>query len=145
MVDGGPAIGAGLWQPKAFSVSVFRRARLAGLCVLALASAPALAADFDPPYPPRADEAGDYERLPPPPPEPRPHRPRFTAGPDFVPPPEACRTFVKRRIDDFGEEVVRRVRVCDEPARFDAGFYRRPHGPVPPEDVPPRYWHGPRW
>ncbi|WP_407523422.1 hypothetical protein [Methylobacterium oryzisoli] len=71
--------------------------------------------------------AADYEEPPPP--------PRFESRPGWVPPPrvvpptETCRVFVKRRIDPYGDEVVRRVRVCDE-------------GPA--LDGPPR-WRGPGW
>ena len=127
--------------------------RLAGLCALALAGqglvVAASAADFDGPYPPRAPDYGEPAyREPPPPPPPVFHRPRFTAGPDFEP-PERCRTFVKRRIDGYGEEVVRRVRVCDEPGGYDDGPRRRPvffdHPPRPPIDIPDRGWGGPRW
>jgi hypothetical protein len=115
--------------------------RLAGLCALILAAGPAAAADFDQPYPPAGsgDRRPAYEpgpeRLPPPEPELR--RPRFTAAP-----PEACREFVRRRLDPDGEPVLRRVRVCEEP---DLG--RGP--PPPPEEIPPRrwggHWGGPRW
>ncbi|TXM69357.1 hypothetical protein [Methylobacterium sp. WL120] len=79
---------------------------------------------------------------------PPPRGPHFTAGPDFEP-PERCRSFVKRRIDAYGEEVLRRVRVCDEPGGYDEGPRRRPvfydHPPRPPADIPDREWGGPRW
>ena len=114
--------------------------RLAGLCALILAGAPALAADFDAPYPPpgpgpreRIDDDGPDRLPPPPPPGPAYRRPHVTAAP-----PEACREFVRRRLDPDGQPVLRRVRVCDEPA-----FERGP--PPPPEDIPPRRWGGPRW
>ena len=110
--------------------------RLGGLCALTLAAAPALAADFDQPYPPPGYGRGTYEpgpERPPPRPEPDFRRPRFTAAP-----PEACREFVRRRLDPDGEPVLRRVRVCDEPD-LDRG------PPPPPEDIPPRRWSGPRW
>ncbi|MDP4001858.1 hypothetical protein [Methylobacterium sp. NEAU K] len=112
----------------------------AGCCALLLAAGPALAADFDGPYPSHGYggpvEDGEPERRPPPPPpEPEFRRPRFTAAS-----PEACRDFVRRRFDPDGMPVVRRVRVCDEPA-FDRG----PPPPPPPEEVPPRRWGGPRW
>lgn len=114
----------------------------AGFCALLLATAPALAADFDGPPPPHGygGPAEGYEQRdrrpppPPPPPEPEFRRPRFSAAP-----PEACREFVRRRFDPDGAPVLRRVRVCDEPA-FDRG-----PPPPPPEDVPPRRWGGPRW
>ncbi|KST56922.1 hypothetical protein AO398_26620 [Methylobacterium sp. GXS13] len=112
----------------------------AGFCALLLAAAPALAADFDGPYPPPHGYGGPgdgYERRPPPPPpEPEFRRPRFTAAP-----PEACREFVRRRFDPDGAPVVRRVRVCDEQA-YERG---PPPPPPPPEDYPPRRWGGPRW
>ena len=108
--------------------------RLGGLCALILAAAPALAADFDQPYPPPGYGRGAYEPGPERPrPEPDFRRPRFTAAP-----PEACREFVRRRLDPDGEPVLRRVRVCDEPD-LDRG------PPPPPEDIPPRRWSGPRW
>ncbi|TXN57539.1 hypothetical protein [Methylobacterium sp. WL6] len=127
------------------------RFRLAGFCALVLAGqasvGAARAADFDGPYPPPPPEYGGYAHREPPPPEPAFRRPRFTAGPDFEP-PERCRSFVKRRIDAYGEEVVRRVRVCDEPGGYDDGP-RRPvvfdHPPRPPVDIPDRDWGGPRW
>lgn len=120
--------------------------RLTALCALMLAATPALAADFDRPYPPRGPGYEDREPSPRPPrPEPAfrgPPRftaaPRFERGPDSGP-PEACREFVRRRLDADGEPVLRRVRVCDEPA-----FERGP--PRPPEEIPPRRWGGPpRW
>ncbi|MCJ2112427.1 hypothetical protein MKK64_14670 [Methylobacterium sp. E-025] len=129
------------------------RFRLSGFCALVLAghafAGAARAADFDGPYPPPQPEYGGYAHRepPPPPPEPPFRRPRFTAGPDFEP-PERCRSFVKRRIDAYGEEVVRRVRVCDEPGGYDAGPHRPVvfnHPPRPPVDIPDRGWGGPRW
>lgn len=113
------------------------RFRLAGLCILALAGTAAQAADFDGPTPPRADYGGDWRR--PPPPEPAFRRPHFTAGPEFGP-PERCRTFVRRRIDAYGEEVIRRVRVCDEPS-FDGPRHRPVFldgRPRPPAEIPNR-------
>lgn len=116
-------------------------ARLAALCALALAAGPALAADFDGAYPPPDPHPfeqgyGRGHAVEPegPPPPPALHRPRFAASP-----PEACREFVRRRLDPYGEPVLRRVRVCDEP---DLG---RDPPPPPPDDIPPRRWGGPRW
>ena len=113
-----------------------------GFCALLLAAGPALAADFDGPYPPRDDggpaQEDEPERRPPPPPprpEPEFRGPRFTAAPR-----EACKEFVRRRFDPDGAPVLRRVRVCDEPV-VDRG----PPPPLPPEDIPPRHWGGPRW
>jgi len=132
--------------------------RLAGLAALALLAGPALAADFDGAYPPPRPDLEDevVRRPPPPPPEPVFHGPRFSAGPRFDPPPtDECRTFVKRRFDAYGDEVVRRVRVCDErpgfgrgprfgPDPLAAGGYGPPH-PVPPGEIPEGRWGGPRW
>ena len=120
-----------------------RLLRTAALLALGLAAGPARAADFDGPYPPRPDLEEGYGQRPPPPPEPVLRGPRFSAGPRFVPPPDACRTFVKRRIDAYGEPVIRRVRVCDEPD--DLGPPRIDAPPVPPADIPHRRWDGPRW
>ena len=126
----------------------FPRFPLAGLCALALVGTAAQAADFDGPYfPPRPDYEGYEHREPPP--EPVFRRPRFTAGPEFGPPSERCRVFVKRRIDPYGEEVVRRVRVCDEPGGYNDGpphraiFLDGP--PLPPAGIPDHGWGGPRW
>ncbi|MGU3479853.1 hypothetical protein [Methylobacterium sp. D48H] len=126
-----------------------------GFCALILAAGPALAADFDGPYPPHGyggpaqdDEPERRPPPPPPPPGPRPEPevrgPRFTAAPPEASPeasPEACREFVRRRFGPDGEPVLRRVRVCDEPV-VDRG---PPPPPPPPEDIPPRRWGGPRW
>jgi hypothetical protein len=58
---------------------------------------------------------------------------------------ERCRTVSRRRINSFGEEVVRRDRVCSPASEIEAAEpweRRAPHGndystPVePPEDVP---------
>ncbi|MFD0464977.1 hypothetical protein ACFQY9_27220 [Microvirga aerilata] len=58
---------------------------------------------------------------------------------------ESCRTVVRRRINRFGEELVRRERVCsptDEIENAEPGTGRAPRrsvdsGPLePPEDVP---------
>ncbi len=59
---------------------------------------------------------------------------------------ERCRTVVRRRIDSFGEEVIRRGRVCGsideieaaEPWERRAPRHNRYPSPVepPPEDVP---------
>ncbi|SDA16406.1 hypothetical protein SAMN02799622_01558 [Methylobacterium sp. UNC378MF] len=114
-----------------------------GICALLLAAGPALAADFDGPYPqphgyggPAQEEEPEQRPLPPPPrAEPEFRGPRFTAAP-----PDTFREFVRRRFDPDGAPVLRRVRVCDEPV-VDRG----PPPPPPPEDIPPRRWGGPRW
>ena len=97
-----------------------RSLRLGALALLAL-EAPAAAADFDEP-PPRFEGRGEW-RAPPSP-------PRFVQG------PEACRVFVKRRIDPYGDEVVRRVRVCDE----SPGYRDGPGWGGPPPWHRHRHW-----
>jgi hypothetical protein len=112
-----------------------------GFGALLLAAGPALAADLDRPEPPPVGYADpgqedEPERRPPPPPlAPELRGPRFTAAA-----PETCREFVRRRFDPDGAPILRRVRVCDEPA-LDRG----PPPPPPPEEIPPRRWGGPRW
>ncbi len=103
-----------------------------GLAGLALTATPALAADFDGPYgPPRGPVPG-YEAPP--------HRHRFT-GEGFGPREGGCRTFVRRRYDEDGEPVLRRVRICDERPAFGPR-----HGPEGFDGPPPaRPWDGPRW
>lgn len=135
---------------------VFTPVAGAGFGALALlATWPALAADLAyPPYhgaepaPARIyREERVEEALPPPPPEAVYPGPRFVAQPRYAPlPDEACRTIIRRRVDFDGEEVVKRVRICEEeaygrpPPRFG-----RPR-PVPPADVPYGGWDGPpRW
>ena len=68
---------------------------------------------------------------------------------------EKCRTYVKRRIDEWGREVLRRVRVCEEavspapsyapapyaPAPAPAGYYYDGYGPPrPPVNVGVPYY-----
>lgn len=99
---------------------------------LTLATAPlgagaAKAADFYDPPQIRRPPVTQYEE----------YRERY-ARPRYAPPvvaegPEACRVIHKRRIDPYGREVVREVRVCDE------------DGAPPPRwayRAPPRYGHG---
>jgi hypothetical protein len=132
--------------------------RSAGLgALVALVTVPAFAADLAyPPYPgiepgPSRVYRGERieEPLPPPPP-PRPvYGPRFVGGSYAPPPPpgEECRVVVKHRIDAYGEEVERRVRICEEEPgpRYRPSFYRPPH-PVPPADIPGDRWDAPpRW
>lgn len=137
---------------------VMRRMGRIGLAVAAVVSAaPALSADLAYPYPPEEPapsrvyrEERIEEAVPPPRAEAPLYGPRFVAGPRFAPPPpaEECRTVVKRRIDEDGEEVVRRVRVCEDgPAlpsrpRYRPSFYGS-GPPVPPADVPEEGEEGP--
>lgn len=136
-------------------MSPFRMSRAALAALGLVAAAPAFAADlaYPPPYPPEPGPSRVYreervEELQPPPPPPPAYGPRFSAGPGF-----GCRTVVKRRIDEDGEEFVRKVRICDEPVPYprlepEPGFrpsFYRPH-PVPPADVPEGGWDAPpRW
>jgi len=63
---------------------------------------------------------------------------------------EQCRTYMKRRIDEWGREVLRRVRVCEEavspaptyaPAPARAGYYYDGYGaPRPPLEVGVPYY-----
>ncbi|AWB23363.1 hypothetical protein DA075_22720 [Methylobacterium currus] len=100
---------------------------LGALALLALAG-PAAAADLDEDPPPRFEGRGEW-RAPPPPP------PRFVHG------PESCRVFVKRRIDPDGDEVVRRVRVCDEgPGDREGGYRDGPRWGGPPPWHRHRHW-----
>lgn len=91
-------------------------------------ASPAAASDLEVPY--RTYERRESYR-PPPPPDP------VYVERRYVPPPPrrvevevdetACRIITRRRIDDWGREVVRRIRVCD-----DGVVERRPYGPPPP-------------
>ena len=47
---------------------------------------------------------------------------------------EACRIIIKRRLDEFGERVVRRVRIC-EVEDISSPRRRWSAHPVPPRDV----------
>jgi hypothetical protein len=60
----------------------------------------------------------------------------------FAPPPpearlagEVCRVIIKRRIDEFGELAVRRVRICEEEPRLYAPRRDWSGHPVPPRNV----------
>lgn len=139
---------------------VMRRMGRIGLAAAAVVSAaPAFSADLAYPYPPEEPAPSQVyreerieEAVPPLPPraEAPLYGPRFAGGPRLAPPPPEgeCRTVVKRRIDEDGEEVVRRVRVCEDglalPPRPDyrPSFYR-PGPPVPPADVPDEGDEGP--
>lgn len=147
--------------------------RIAAACfglVAAMAIHPAVAADF--PYPPGpGPEAGpppDYqaesgpsriyreERLEEEAPPPRaardPYGPRYATGPRYAPPPpppqEECRTIVRHRVNAFGEEIRRRIQICDERGPIEPGPRFRPSGygpgPVPPADIPEGPYGDPR-
>ncbi len=114
---------------------------LGSLALLALAG-PVAAADLDDYPPPRFENRGAW---PEPSPAPPPPPPRFGQGPvvrgPVVQGPEACRVFVKRRIDPYGDEVVRRVRVCDEsPGYRDSGYRDGPRWGGPPPWHRHRHW-----
>ena len=92
---------------------------LAGLTMSSLA--PAAAGDIDAPryggppvYGPYPNGGAAYERGPAP-----------------------CRIVLERRIDPYGREVVRRVRVCDEGAGYAPGYEA---GVPPGYGYPPRYY-----
>ena len=109
-----------------------------GFVVLALCGLPALAADFPDPYGPPRDFP--VERQPP------------LSVEEFGPERgasrliEPCRVVVRRRITPDGEEIVKRVTICEErsnrfrPDREPDGGYGevRPllRPPLPPRDIP---------
>lgn len=128
------------------------RLRLAAGAALALVAFPALAADFDGPYPPRPTApVPDFHESraypPPPPPVPGYGPPRFAAGPHLRPPEDGCRVFVRRRFDADGEPVIRRVRVCDERPFMGGPRAAAFDGPPPPPrfERPEGRWDHPRW
>lgn len=99
---------------------------------LACVAVPAGAADLDEGWggPPRPPIDG-FDRGPPlPPPTYGPPPARFVAAP----PPPPCRMIVRRHFDAFGDEIIRRVRVCDGP----------PDGFGPPGSFEPS-WRRPAW
>src|SRR5215203_1340333 len=69
---------------------------------------------------------------------------RRLSGPPVAAPPEPqCRAFTKRRFNEFGELVIRRIRICDEvvrgPALRSPGEppRREVYGrPIPPTNIP---------
>src|SRR5829696_10375981 len=69
---------------------------------------------------------------------------RRLSGPPVAAPPEPqCRAFTKRRFSEFGELVIRRIRICDEvvrgPALRSPGEppRREVYGrPIPPTNIP---------
>lgn len=88
-----------------------------------LATSPAHAADLDGSYGPPPPG-----RFAPPPPDWAPPPPRpLVRGPDGP-----CRVFLKRRPGPFGEDEVRRVRVCDEGPAVGHGGPRWSHEGPPP-------------
>lgn len=109
-----------------------------GLLALALCGAPALAADFPEPYGSPREFPG--ERRPPLPVE------NFRPGPEPSRIVEPCRTVIRRRISPEGEEIIKRVTICEEHAdrvrperEPEDGYgeprlYRRP--PIPPREIP---------
>ncbi len=114
--------------------SAVRRPILFGCALLALVSSPALAADFPEPrlYDGPPEEAYPERR---PPPLRLDERERFERrGP--------CRTTLRRHITREGEEIERRVTVCDEGPvrdRFEPGprpEFRDGGRPLPPRGVP---------
>lgn len=98
--------------------------------------APAQAADIYAPDRPRYSER--FERYVP--------RERVYARPRYLPPVEErvvtddgdCRVFIKRRLDRYGREVVRRVRVCDEIAARPHRWAGASYGGYEPLYDPPR-------
>lgn len=109
---------------------------LSGFVVFALCGVPVLAADFPEPY--GAPRDFPVERRPPPSIE--------ELGPEsgaarLIAP---CRVVVRRRITPDGEEIVKRVTICEErsdrlPPEPDGGYGEaRPlrRLPLPPRDIP---------
>lgn len=138
-----PAFTGPVHRPRAGQESSAMTARfprttrlfLGALALFALAG-PVAAADLDEEPPPRFEGRSEW-RAPPPP---LAHS-LAPLPPRVVQAPEACRTFVKRRIDPYGEEVVRRVRVCDEsPGYRDGGFRDGPRWDGPPPWHRRRHW-----
>lgn len=89
------------------------------------------------------EEAPDYAE--------RPRGPRYAAGPHYAPPPpppQDCRTIVRHRVNAYGEEIRRRIRICDERASGEFGprFRRSGYGPgpIPPADIPEGPYGDPR-
>ena len=69
---------------------------------------------------------------------------RRPSGPPVAASPEPqCRAFTKRRSNEFGELVIRRIRICEEVVRGPASRWpgepprREIYGrPIPPTNVP---------
>ncbi|WP_019904873.1 hypothetical protein [Methylobacterium sp. 77] len=109
---------------------------LSGVLALTLGALPARAADFPEPVPYGAPREFRDERRPPPPVE------EFGLERGPPRPIEPCRTVIRRRVTPEGEEIVKRVTICEErPDRFRFEREPRPLPPrlLPPRDVPPAY------
>lgn len=138
------------FTPKHPSTPALRIAGLAMLSALACVS-PVRAADLDAYYglaaPNRVPPARVEVELPPPAPiRLRPPPAPYEVRSEVVEEREACRVFVRPRIDPDGREVMHRVRVCDEgvgapPRRAWVGTSPGPgydpRGPVPPRAIDP--------
>src|SRR5215204_7740466 len=69
---------------------------------------------------------------------------RRPSGPPVAASPEPqCRAFTKRRSNEFGELVIRRIRICEEVVRGPASRWpgesprREVYGrPIPPTNIP---------
>lgn len=123
-------------KPLSFLARLRLTPVLSGFVVLGLCGVPALAADFPDPYGPPRDLPAE-RRLSPPVEEFGPER----GASRLI---EPCRVVVRRRITPDGEEIVKRVTICEErsdrfPREPDRGYgevrpLRRP--PLPPRDIP---------
>jgi hypothetical protein len=99
-----------------------------------------------------ADVREEYGRYPIPRPVPRTHLELSDEvqverrGPPIVQAPDGqCRAFTKRRFNEVGELVIRRIRICEEVVRGPAPAWpgepprREDYGrPAPPTTVPPQ-------
>jgi hypothetical protein len=95
-----------------------------------------------------ADFRGEYGQYPLPDPTPRPHlelsdevQIERRSPPIVQAPDERCRAFTKRRFNEVGELVIRRIRICEEAVRGPGWSGEPPRRevygrPVPPMAVP---------
>ena len=95
-----------------------------------------------------ADFRGEYGQYPLPHPTPRPHlelsdevQIERRSPPIVQAPDERCRAFTKRRFNEVGELVIRRIRICEEVVRGPGWSGEPPRRevygrPVPPMAVP---------
>ena len=95
-----------------------------------------------------ADFRGEYGQYPLPHPTPRPHlelsdevQIERRSPPIVQAPDEQCRAFTKRRFNEVGELVIRRIRICEEAVRGPGWSGEPPRRevygrPVPPMAVP---------